>query len=57
VLTNYEVLIDDGQGGGFVTAVGGSLNTYLKTTLVIKNSTGVTIVRGQTYRLQYRAQN
>lgn len=29
VLTNYEVLIDDGLGGGFVTAVGGSLNTYL----------------------------
>lgn len=39
VLTNYEILIDDGRGGGFVTAVGGSLNTYLETTFVISNST------------------
>jgi hypothetical protein len=38
-LTNYEILIDDGLGGGFETIAGGLLGTYLQTSLIIsKNS-------------------
>jgi hypothetical protein len=29
VLTNYEIIIDDGLGGGFVAIAGGDVNTHL----------------------------
>lgn len=35
VLTNYEIIIDDGLGGGFVTIAGGSINTHLDTFVII----------------------
>jgi hypothetical protein len=38
VLTNYEILMDDGFGGGFQTIAGGSLGTYLTTFVIISNN-------------------
>lgn len=62
VLTNYEIIIDDGLGGGFVTIAGGSVNTHLDTYVMISSSEAdggylSIIKRGLIYRIQYRAQN
>jgi len=62
ILINYEVVMDDGEGGGFRTVAGGSLGTHLTTFAIISsNATDGGIVadinRGFTYRFKYRAQN
>ena len=56
ILTNYDVQMDDGLGGGFTTIAGGDLNNYLET-FVLVSSTGVSqggfsfnITRGLIYR-------
>lgn len=62
VLTNYQIAIDDGLGGGFVTIAGGDVNTHLLVECIISSSEedGVylySIKRGLMYRIKYRAQN
>lgn len=62
VLTNYEIVIDDGLGGGFVTIAGGQVNTHLETSIIISQSESdggyiKKIKRGLIYRIKYRAQN
>lgn len=62
MLTNFEIVMDDGFGGGFQTVAGGSLGTHLTTFAVLSTNASdggivVQINRGFTYRFKYRAQN
>ena len=38
LLTNLEIRIDDGMGGGFVTIAGGDVNTHLETSILITSN-------------------
>ena len=59
VLTNYEVVMDDGLGGGFITIAGGATQTYLLNDIVISNAASsgyiFEIQRGLHYRFRYRS--
>ena len=60
MLTNLEVVMDDGLGGGFQTIAGGSLGTYLTTFAIISSNASdggfvAPINRGNTYRFKFRA--
>jgi hypothetical protein len=62
VLTNYEMIIDDGLGGGYQTIAGGDVNTHLDTFILISRNISDAayhkdIRRGLIYRVRYRAQN
>jgi hypothetical protein len=59
VLTNYEVEMDDGLGGGFITIAGGATKTYLLNDIVVSKAVGSGFVfeiqRGLHYRFRYRS--
>ena len=61
MLTNYEVEMDDGLGGGFITIAGGATKTYLLNDIVVSKAVGSGFVfeiqRGLHYRFRYRSQN
>jgi hypothetical protein len=76
LLTNYEVQMDDGIGGGFTTIAGGSLGEHSVLHALVQAPTfsgtvaastaepssqapafSYTLIRGRSYRFQYRAQN
>ena len=40
MLTNYEVEMDDGLGGGFITIAGGATKTYLLNDIVVSKAVG-----------------
>ena len=71
-ITNFDVQMDDGIGGGFTTVAGGDLSLYMRRSLRVKNLLGNVqlghydsnsdsfsreIMRGQPYRFRYRAKN
>lgn len=62
MLTNLEIMMDDGFGNGFQTVAGGNMGTYLQTFAVLSNNVSdggifTQINRGNVYRFKYRAQN
>ena len=40
-ITNFEIQMDDGVGGGFETVAGGELDLYKRTTLKVQNLIGI----------------